>query len=359
MGEEIAEIKTPQEQESTNSSQQDVMGKYAKNISQKREAEKQVQTKTASPASEEPPIEVKSETPKEPTSNGQSENPQKELTPPVPVETPVETDWKKELGFDDSTEIKTEAKDDNSKLLKEYESKAKEYDEISNDPFIAAYNAAKKSGKDVSSFINEVRGVDVNSLTPEQLWEANLKAEGLSVEDIATEMEKFTELSPFAKKQQTKSFKQELITQPHEQLKKYASDKTASAKDNEAAIQIFQEQGKKFFEKIKDKEWQGIKMTPSEAQKLQNFLEQEFNFKNADGTLNYELYAKAGNYALNERTILQNTYKKGETKGYEKALLEIARPSSNDKRFNSVPDTKTTNKSERAKEAQRRAFNPA
>ena len=356
---ETAEVKTPIEQQSTFASTADVMGKFAANLSQKKEQAKQ----TPVPEIKEPTKEVVAETPKEPTSNGQSEKPEKELAPIVepPIVAPVETDWRKELGFDDSAENKTEEikKDDNSKLLKEYESKAKEYDEDSNDTFISAYKAAKKAGKDVSSFINEVRGVDVNSLTPEQIWDANLKAEGLSPEDIATEMEKFAELSPFQKKAQTKSFKQELITQQHEQLKKYASDNTASAKDNEAATKIFQEQGRRFFEKIKDSDWQGMKMTPSEVNKLQNFLETEFNFKNADGTLDYEKYAKVGNYALNERTILTNTYKKGETKGYEKALLEIARPSNNDKRFNSAPDVKTTNKSELARKAFKQAFNPA
>lgn len=361
---QMAETVEALTQESAHISTADVMGKYATNLSQKKEAAKQVpvpvEVKTETPVSEvkEPiPKEVKAEAPKEPTSNGQSENPKKELEPIIPIEAPVESDWRKELGFDDSAEVKTEeTKKETAKDFKaEYEQATKELEDFNNDTFISAYSAAKKSGKDVSTFINEVRGVDINSLTPEQIWDANLKAEGLSPEDITTEMEKFAELSPFEKKQKTKTFKQELITQQHEQLKKYASDNTTNAansdKDKQALAVMAQEQGKQFFEKIKDKEWQGIKMTPSETNKLQNFLEKEFKFINADGILNYELYAKVGNYALNERTILQNTYKKGETKGYEKALLEIARPSNNDKRFNSAPEVKTENKSERAKEA--------
>jgi hypothetical protein len=353
---ETPEVKVPQGQQSTFTSTADVMDKFAANLSQKKEQAKQeVEVKAEVVA------EPKAEAPKEPTANGQSENPKKELEIVTPEIKENEDAWRKELGFDDTAEIKTEEikKDDNSKLLKEYERKAKEYEEDSNDTFISAYKASKKAGKDVSSFINEVRGVDVNSLTPEQIWDANLKAEGLSPEDITTEMEKFAELSPFEKKQKTKTFKQELITQQHEQLKKYASDNVNSAQDKQALAVMAQEQGKKFFEKIKDKEWQGMKMTPSEVNKLENFLEKEFQFINADGTLNYELYAKVGNYALNERTILQNTYKKGETKGYEKAFLEIARPSNNDKRFNSAPDVKTANKSEQAKKAAKEVFNPA
>ena len=72
--------------------------------------------------------------------------------------------------------------------------------------------------------------------------------------------------------------------------------------------------------------------------------------------MNYELYAKVGNYALNERTILQNTYKKGETRGYEKALLEYSRTNKNDTRFNSAPESKLKPKNELAKEAAKSAF---
>lgn len=365
------ETKIPEGQQAAFTSTADVMDKFAGNLSQKREQVKAEALKT-DPKVETPTTEIKkevatevvAETPKAPTSNGQSENPKKEVEIAAAPEPEVKQDdnsWRKELGFEDTAEIKTEElkKDNYAEKVKEYEAKLKEYEEIENDTFVAAYKAAKKAGKDAITFINETKGVDVNSLTPEQIWDANLKAEGLSPDDITLEMEKFSELSPFEKKQKVKTFKQELITQQHEQLKKYASDNNKSEKEQQALAVVAKESAKNFFEKVKDKEWQGMKMTPSEIGKLENFLEKEFKFINADGTLNYELYAKVGNYALNERTILQNTYKKGETRGYEKALLEFARPSNNDKRFNSAPEVKTQNKSELAKKAAKEAFNPA
>jgi len=385
---ETAEVKSPEVQKSpdTFTTTADVMNKFAENLSQKKAQAKQEaarsepKTETTNPSPTTPPVaetkapeaekdaakveDSKSEAPKDPVSNGQSDNPKKEVEPAkteTPVTPPEETDWRKELGFEDSTKEDTKEvkKNDNSKLLKEYELKAKEYDDISSDPFIAAYSAAKKAGKDANAFVSEIKGVDVNALTPEQVWDANLKAEGLSEDDIAIEMEKFSELSPFEKKQKTKEFRKELISQQNEQLKKYAADNTTQAQDKKKLALIAQEQGKKFFEKIKDKDWQGMKMTSSEINKLENFLEKEYNFINADGTLNYELYAETGNYALNGRTILQNTYKKGEARGYEKALLEISRPSSNDRKFNSAPEVKITNKSEQARKAAKEAFNPA
>lgn len=119
------------------------------------------------------------------------------------------------------------------------------------------------------------------------MWDANLKAEGLSAEEITTEMEKFGELSPFEKKQAIKPFKQELISQQQENLKKYASETVSTEQSREALAEVAQKEAKTFFGKIKDKEWQGMKMTPSEVNKLENFLEKEFKFRNADGTVNY------------------------------------------------------------------------
>jgi hypothetical protein len=356
---ETSEVQVSEVNENVHQSSVDVMGSYAANAAKRREAKIVEEPKTA-----ETTAEIKNEAPKETNLNGQAEKPIEEVKAPAPADAPAETDWRKELGFDDTIEVKAQETKENTKDFKsEYEQTAKELAELNNDTFIAAYNAAKKAGKDIPSFIREVAGVDVNSLTPEQIWDANLKAEGFTPEEIATDMEKFRDLSPVEQKLKVKPFKQELITQQQENLKKYASDSALntekSEKDRQALVVAFNEQGKQFFNKIKDKEWQGIKWTSSEINKLENFLEKDFNYKNADGSLNYEMYAKDGNYALNERTILQNTYKKGETKGYEKALLEIARPSNNDKRFNSAPDLKTTNKSDRAKEAQRMAFNPS
>lgn len=345
---------TPVETQAPSSN--DVMSKYANNISKGREQKQETLKTEPKPEIQSEPI---AEAPKEPIANGQSKEPIKETQAPSIVNIPEETDWRKDLGFEDKVENNTpeSAKDNSQELLKQYKSKAEEYDTISSDPLINAYKAAKEAGKDIFTFLNETRGKDINSMTPEQIWQASLESEeGLTPEEITTEMESFKELSKFEKIQKTKTFKQELINAQHENLKKYASDNKTQAIKKEELNTILNEQANQFFDKIKDKEWQGIKMTPSESNKLRNFLEKEFKFQNADGTYNYELLAKVGNYALNERTILQNIYKKGETKGYEKALLEQARPSNNDNRFNSAPEIKTTNKSEEAKKAAKAAF---
>jgi hypothetical protein len=355
-------------QETPVQTQGSVFDKYASKITASREAAKKVEPVTETPVAEVPTEEVTQEvtveTPKEqPLANGKSHAPEKdvEITKETVIAEP-ETDWRKELGFEDGAthQEPVVGEKDDAKVIKAYEEKLKEYEKLKEDPFIAAYKAAKEAGKDVSSFISEIKGQDVNAMAPEQLWEVALKAEGLTTEEIATEMENFTALSPFEKRQKTKTVKQELISQQSEQLKKYADttsqDATKQAEQAKQLAIMADQQRKQFFTKIKDKEWQGIKMTPSEAQKLENFLENDFKFQNADGTINYELYAKVGNYALNERTILQNTYKKGETRGYEKALLEFSRTNKNDTRFNSAPESKNKPKSELAKEAAKQAF---
>ena len=132
----MAETTEPTTHESTFIGTADVMGKYAANLSQRKEAAKQEAQKAEVVAPVvETPIEVKAETPKEPTSNGQTEDPAKEVAAPAPAEPPVETDWRKELGFDDSAEIKIG--DDKKEIVKdfreEYEQATKELEDFNND----------------------------------------------------------------------------------------------------------------------------------------------------------------------------------------------------------------------------------
>lgn len=334
----------------------DIMSALADKLTKSKEkaAETTPPAANAEPAQAEAPKEQKPEV--VPPTNGQSEKP-KEDASATPPESPKEDNWTDDMGFGAKAEQEQVVKEDKKSVdISAYEKRIKELEEENSDTFIAAYKEAKKNGKTVSSFINEVKGVDVDALTPDQLWEQNLKSEGLSVDDIAFEMEKFKELSPFEKKQKTKTFKEELIKTQSENLKKYASDAQKTAVEKEKLAKMAEEQGKQFFDKIKDKEWQGMKMTNSEISKLQEFLEKDFKFQNADGSINFELFAKVGNYALNERTILQNVYKRGETKGYEKALLEYSRPSANDKKFNSPPVTNSNNKSDEARKAAKSAW---
>jgi len=361
----------------------DMFAKFAKNLDEKKATRVEAE-KTTEATREQITEPVIAETPV--VENKQNTEEVKEVVAEVTTETQVDSKVKAEkevtakkedtvvvpeksieddlsdLGFTDKKETTTKETEvvDNSKVINTYKERIAELEAIANDPLMKAYKAAKESGKDVSSFINDIKGPDVKSMTSEQKWKINLENEGLSAEEVAQEMEIFAELRPFEQKQKTKEITQRLEAEQSERLSKYASDNKSntaeSAKKAEELAIAAQAKSREFFDSIKDKEWQGMKMTASESKKLENYLNTEFNFTNADGSPNYELYAKVGNYALNERTILQNTYKKGETRGYEKALLELSRANKNDKRFNSAPDTKTTNKQELARQAAKEAF---
>ena len=354
------------------------MDKFAEQLSKKREeipvAEATPVAETQVPAAEvKPEVVATTEATTEkketvPSSNGKAKEPAKEVQPEMPVPVKEGDDqWRKELGFDDTTTTTTTATTDNAaenETTKDLRAKIAEYETLlKEDKFIGAYQSAKKAGKDPLSFISDFKGADVSKHTPDQVWEASLNAEeGLTEEDRKASMEKFAELDKFEKIQKTKGFKQELINKQNEQFSKYAEDttKTAEKQREEArAIAIAETaKQKEFFSNIKDKDWQGMKMTPSEINKLQSFLNNDFKFQNADGTINYELYAKVGNYALNERTILTNVAKKNFTAGYEKALIELGRPNNKDQRFNSGFEQQQPTRTEEVKSAAKSAFNP-
>jgi len=124
----------------------DVFDKYASKITANRDAHKPAEVTAEAPTTTEPvaaaetTTEVTAEvTPKEPSSNGKSHDPAKEVAPnPETVIAEPETDWRKDLGFEDNATTTTApvAEKDDKKIISAYEEKLKEYEKLKEDPFI-------------------------------------------------------------------------------------------------------------------------------------------------------------------------------------------------------------------------------
>lgn len=339
-------------------------GKVKAKAEAKAEARKVEAAKTETPVesvkveehkAEENKTEVKAEIKEEPKTNGKSEQPKEDAA----ITSPQPQWWESEQPAEQTkSEIK---QDDTAKRLRELEEKAKLYDEIANDKLISAIHSAKKSGKDISSILNEIKPPSLDGKKPSDLWQMECEANGLSPEEIEVEMEKFNELSPLKQRKEAEAIKNQILERHQSTLSKYTADNIESSKAlevrNRKALELANAERTQFQEKIKDKDWMGIKMTPSEISKLDTFLDNDFSLVRKDGSLNYEMWAEVGHYVLNKKTIMQNAYNKGVTDAKHNLLLEMSRPNDGGKKFNSAPDVKPAQKQgEKAKAAIKSAF---
>jgi hypothetical protein len=250
---------------------------------------------------------------------------------------------------------KTESEKDDKNKYNELQEKASKLDEILNDKLIHAIYSAKKEGKDISSILTEIQPPRLEGLKPEDIYRKKCENMGLSPEEVETEMEWFKELSPMRKREEAESIKKQIVENYEKNLSKYvdASVENSRIKEQQikAAIEKTNVERTNFFEKIRDKDWMGVKMTQSEISKLDNFLESQLTFTRNDGSFDYEKFAQVGHFILNHKTIMQNAYNKGVTDAKQNILLEMSRSSAGDKRFNSAPDVAPPkSKSDKAKD---------
>ncbi len=245
--------------------------------------------------------------------------------------------WEEEVTS--AAEVKTDDKD----VVKKYESQVKEYETLTSDPLIASYLAAKKAGKDVPTFLNEVKGEDVKALSDEQVWERELKSANLTPDEITTEMEGFKELTPYARKKQVDPVRAKLEAQQTEKLKQYASDNTAAAANNTKVAQQLLQEKEQYLNSKKGKVEMGLEMTPARLQEVSDYVD-NFNLQRADGSVDVSRIARLGMLEKNYKLLLQNAYTKGANDERIKALKEIARPSREDGGLRVVPDQRSAAK---------------
>ena len=222
------------------------------------------------------------------------------------------------------------------KRLTELETKEKEYNDIMNDELIKAIYYARKSGKDITDILTDIRGVDVDKLTPADLYKIELKGMQLSDEEVEAEMDTFNDLSPARQRKETNHIKLQLQKENKEKLSKYTTTNQVEADKIKQQTEIFikravEDKGH-LFEKIKDTNYFGVKMTPSRIEEINTMITKGLNngFYNEDGTYNVQFALEQSIWAIPElrKLIQETTYNKGVAKGREEILNEYNRGNS-------------------------------
>ena len=224
------------------------------------------------------------------------------------------------------------------KIVTDYQAKAKAFDEMLSDPLVEAIVTAKKNGKDPLTIIKDLQPLDVNSISEETLYEMSLKNEGLKEDEISTEMEAFNALTPLAKKRTVKEFRQELSKKDSEKLSKYIVDNRQNLQNMDKIAERYNEEKNQFFDTLKDKEYMGIKITPSIASEVEKMMDTGISLFKEDGSFDVKKAFDLHLWNSQKSLIMKNAVSKAKSEGREEIIKEYARPSREDGSLKIIPE---------------------
>jgi len=230
----------------------------------------------------------------------------------------------KEVVSDESKDKELETR------LNQLKAKEDAYNELLNDEFIKAIVTGKKAGKDVTAIINEIKGVDVDSISAEQLYEMDLRENNpkLTAEEITEDLEEFKSFTAAKQARETKSIREKLRLENEQRLSKYATKNEEQIQKNTEWTRQAVENTKNFIESVKETDY-GIEMTPSRIEEVNVMITKGLNrgFYNKDGSYNSKFAFEQAIWAIPDlrKVIMENAYNKGVAKGKEETLLEYQR----------------------------------
>lgn len=218
--------------------------------------------------------------------------------------------------------------------VRPYKEKATAYDEIEKDPLSKAFiEFRKKGGSDINQFVKELGIVDVERMTPEQIFEADTKSLGLSEDGLAEEMERFNSLSEAQKLRETNPIKKQMIQDRDEKIKTFSAGVNKEAQAQEAFMNEAASVGKKVLgetlSKMEGKKYKGLLITSEMANEIKDYVSNNTVPKIENGKFTgYDIEKSVRMAVLDkyEKQLLMANHQMGKTFGMDKALKLRLRP---------------------------------
>lgn len=249
--------------------------------------------------------------------------------------------------------------------LKSLEQKEAEYNKILNNEFLKAVKAGIDADKDPKTVINELKGIDADAMSMEQLYEMKLrktvrlteedKVENKTIDDVVKEeMEEFKGFSRAKKARETDDVRNSIKEDENKRFSKYVTENEQKTKQDNEWRQKAIEGVNTFIESVKNKNYFGVQMTPSVVEKVNEMVAGGLtkSFYNQDGSYNAKFAFEQAAWAVPEvrNLIMENAKKKYLTQGREEALLEQQRPDGNFSLTKTTPAKKELGKNPTAAE---------
>ncbi len=245
---------------------------------------------------------------------------------------------------------------------KDIQEKVVAYDQLMKDPEIVSFLEAKKAGKNLRSFLKELKGVDPESLSTENLYKISLEAYKLSDEKAEEYMDKFKEMGPVEQANATNAVKEKLLKEQNDRLSKFATESTAEAgKVSERDQQIIDKAKTDIDSLITDitgKTYMGVEVTAEMAEDVRKGLVDDFTIYNADGTYNIPYMAELVFFTKFRQKLMEDNVEAAVTAVKKEMLDENSRVNPEDKGIQRTQDTGTEDKGLKEAEDIAKLHNP-
>jgi len=240
-----------------------------------------------------------------------------------------------------AAEVKTKSKTKEKpvSLPKEVEEELSILREIAkSEEYRLAKEFRAKGKKGAKEFAKQFDSPDFNSMTPPQVWEINLKNQGIEGDDLKELMDEFNDLSPAKQKIATNPIKAALQKESDENVRNLLSE------PSEAQIQAFQKVQQEaageavqkldeMIEKTFSKGYFGYKPTREELEEIKDAVMNNENTLAADGK-SYDVVPAFHRAIRNNdkvfKKMLKKSYEYGKYDGYDEFIKGRIRVDKND-----------------------------
>lgn len=222
-----------------------------------------------------------------------------------------------------------EDKKDGNKSEVDYAAKLKEYEDILADQEVQALLSAKKAGKNLLSFAEELKGTDASKLTPSDLYKMRLVSAGASEEEITEALSEFSNKPKWQQNEETQSIRAKLESERQENLKRVIGSNSDYAEKQKQNVNKAIAELDAFVSDLNDKELFGVKITPEIAKGLKDTVMNEISYTNPDGTTNIQLSIEQALWHKYKKIVMKANIAKAKAESTEQVLNEMTRANVN------------------------------
>lgn len=211
----------------------------------------------------------------------------------------------------------------------DYATKLKEYEDILADQEVQALLSAKKAGKNILSFAEELKGTDASKLTPSDLYKMRLTNAGATPEEIEEALTEFSSKPKWQQNEETQSIRAKIESERQENLKRIIGNNSEFAEKQKQIINKATAELDQFVSDLNDKDFYGVKITSDIANGLKDAVMNEITYRNSDGTVNIPLSIEQALWHKYKKIVMKANIAKAKAETTEQILNEVTRPSLN------------------------------
>lgn len=212
-------------------------------------------------------------------------------------------------------------------------------------PSYKVLEEALEKGEDPYSAFGKISIPDPSSLTPIQLFAADLEQykSSMTSEQIEEAIEDFKSLKPYQQIKETEKIKNELEKQRNEQIEAYKPKPKVYSPELIAKVEKFEADLAKKIDALDGAVYNGTSYTPKEIDAVDKLLKQGLInpklFKDDTGEWNPDIAIELANFVVNRKSYIEGLKRVADSEGQIKALELKHNVGSGKAKTTGLPDT--------------------